>query len=489
MEKNTQLPEVLIASSDKKLSAMITRLKKEEKIRKIAARVYTSNMTDTPESIVGRNLYKIIGQLYPGALISHRSAFELRPSAEGHFYLTHAYTKNITLPGVTLHLIAGPKPIDIDIPYLDGLFISNPARAYLENLQLGYVRNGISKCLPQANLEQRLQKKLLANGENELNRLRDQARKIAADLKMEKEFRLLDKIIGAILSTRDAEKTLQSESAKAWAAGEPYDPQRVELFTSLFEQLANKDFKHYPDINTTEPAYKNFAFFESYFSNYIEGTEFEVEEAKQIVDTGVAIPARDEDSHDVLGTFYITSNRKEMSILPKDPDEMINILQRRHSILLSARPSKSPGLFKEQKNKAGNSHFVDYRLVRGTLKKGFEVYRAIQDPVARAYFILFMISEVHPFTDGNGRISRIMMNAELSAAGMSKIIIPTVYRIDYIDALKRLTQNGEPATIIRAMERVRLFSSGLDGSDYDALKAYLEQCNAFRDEQEYILRF
>ena len=488
MEKNTQLPEVLIASSDKKLSAKITRLKKEEKIRKIAARVYTSNLTDTPERIVGRNLYKIIGQLYPGALISHRSAFELRPSEGGHFYLTHAYTKNITLPGVTLHLLAGPKPMVIDIPYLDGLFISNPARAYLENLQLGYVRNGISKCLPQAELERRLEKKLLANGEKELNHLRDQAREIAADLKMDNEFRLLDIIIGAILSTREAE-TLQSETAKAWAAGEPYDSQRIELFTSLFEHLANKDFKHYPDINSAETAYKNFAFFESYFSNYIEGTEFEVEEAKQIVDTGVALPTRDEDSHDVLGTFYITSNRKEMSILPKDPDDLVGILQRRHSILLSARPTKSPGLFKEQNNKAGNSHFVDYRLVRGTLKKGFEIYRAIQDPVARAYFILFMISEVHPFTDGNGRISRIMMNAELSAAGMSKIIIPTVYRIDYIDALKRLTQNGEPSTIIRAMERVRLFSSGLDGTDYDALKAYLEQCNAFKDEQEYILRF
>ena len=488
MDKNTQLPEILIASSDKKISAMITRLKKEEKIRKIASRVYTSNLTDTPEIIVGRNLYRIIGLLYPGALISHRSAFELRPSAEGHFYLTYAYTKNIALPGVTLHLVSGPKPIGIDIPFLDGLFISNPARAFLENLQLGYVRNGISKCLPQAQLEQRLEKKLLANGEKELNHLRDQAREIASELKMDKEFRLLDKIIGAILSSREAE-SLQSETAQAWAAGEPYDTQRIELFTSLYEHLANKDFKHYADINTSEPAYKNFAFFESYFSNYIEGTEFEVEEAKQIVDTGVALPTRDEDSHDVLGTFYITSNRREMSILPKNPDDLIGILQRRHSILLSARPSKSPGLFKEQNNKAGNSHFVDYRLVRGTLKKGFEIYRAIQDPVAKAYFILFMISEVHPFTDGNGRISRIMMNAELTAAGMPKIIIPTVFRIDYIDALKRLTQNGEPATIIRAMERVRLFSSGLDGSDYDSLKTYLEQCNAFRDEQEYILRF
>ena len=178
-----------------------------------------------------------------------------------------------------------------------------------------------------------------------------------------------------------------------------------------------------------------------------------------------------------------------MSILPKDPDDLISILQRRHSILLSARPTKTPGLFKEQNNKAGNSHFVDYRMVRGTLKKSFEIYRALQDPVARAYFILFVISEVHPFNDGNGRISRIMMNAELTAADMPKIIIPSVYRIDYIDALKRLTQNGEPSTIIRALERVRLFSSGLDGSDYDTLREYLEQCNAFRDEQEYILRF
>ena len=488
MKKNTQLPEILIATSDKKLSAMITRLKKEEKIRKIASRVYSSNLTDTPDSIIKRNLYTIIGKLYPGALISHRSAFELRPSADGHFYLTYSYTKNIYLPGVTLHLIAGHKPIGIDNRFLDGLYISHPARAYMENLQLGYVRNGISKCLPQAELEAKLETKMLANGEKELNHLRDQAREISAELQLEKEFRLLDKIIGAILSSGAAEM-LQSESVKAWAAGEPYDSQRIELFTSLFEHLVNKDFKHYIDINSTEPAYKNFAFFESYFSNYIEGTEFEVEEAKQIVDTGVALPTRDEDSHDVLGTFYITSNRKEMSILPKDPDDLIGILQRRHSILLSARPSKTPGLFKEQNNKAGNSHFVDYRMVRGTLKKSYEIYRAIQDPVARAYFILFVISEIHPFNDGNGRISRIMMNAELTAAGLPKIIIPTVYRIDYIDALKRLTQNEEPATFIRALERVRLFSSGLDGADYDALKAYLEQCNAFRDEQEYILRF
>lgn len=488
MEKIAPLPEVLIASSDKKESARLTALKQNGTIKKIAPRVYTSNLTDSEENIIRRNLYRIVGMLYPGALISHRSAFELRPSAEGHFYLTYKYTKNISVPGVTLHLLEGPGPLDNDVPYLDGLSISSPTRAFLENLQLGYVRNGISKCLPQAELEEKLEKKLLANGEKELNRIREEARELAPRLHLEDEFKLLDKIISAILATRESD-ALQSDTARAWATGEPYDAERIELFSSLFEHLSKKDFKHYSDINASEAAYKNFAFFESYFSNYIEGTEFEVEEAKHIVDTGVAIPTRDEDSHDVLGTFYLTSNRKEMSVVPSSPDDLIGILQRRHSILLSARPTKTPGLFKEQNNRAGNSHFVDYRLVRGTLKKAYEIYQAILDPVSKAYFMLFMVSEVHPFNDGNGRISRIMMNAELAAAGMARIIIPTVYRIDYIDALKRLTQNSEPATFIRAMERVRLFSSQLDGSDYDQLKWYLEQCNAFKDEPEYILRF
>ena len=43
-----------------------------------------------------------------------------------------------------------------------------------------------------------------------------------------------------------------------------------------------------------------------------------------------------------------------------------------------------------------------------------------------AAFMLFLVSEVHPFIDGNGRVARIMMNAELVAGGQVKILIPTV---------------------------------------------------------------
>ncbi len=48
----------------------------------------------------------------------------------------------------------------------------------------------------------------------------------------------------------------------------------------------------------------------------------------------------------------------------------------------------------------------------------------------------FFISDIHPFNDGNGRISRVMMNAELYSQGLTTIIIPNVYRSDYLSKCK-----------------------------------------------------
>lgn len=201
------------------------------------------------------------------------------------------------------------------------------------------------------------------------------------------------------------------------------------------------------------------------------------------------MPARNADSHDVLGTFQIVASRREMRRTPQTAEELIEILQERHRVMMAARPDRDPGMFKMKNNHAGDTHFVDYTLVRGTLMKGFEYYQALESPFAKALFMLFMISEVHPFNDGNGRISRIMMNAELVHADQSKIIIPTVFREDYLNALRRLTRKGDPSVIVRAISRVRQFSANITGEDFVATKEYLEKCYAFKDGDGYILRF
>ena len=161
------------------------------------------------------------------------------------------------------------------------------------------------------------------------------------------------------------------------------------------------------------------------------------------------MPNRDEDSHDVLGTYKLVSNREEMNITPGNPEEFLTILLYRHKVLLSARTSKKPGAFKDKNNRAGETHFVDHTLVKGTLIKGFDFYQALTAPFAKAAYIMFLVSEVHPFLDGNGRTARVMMNAELVKQGQTKIIVPTVYRDDYIRALRKLNKTARSQSLYK----------------------------------------
>jgi hypothetical protein len=47
---------------------------------------------------------------------------------------------------------------------------------------------------------------------------------------------------------------------------------------------------------------------------------------------------------------------------------------------------------------------------------------------------------------------RVMMNAELSAKRLSKIIIPTVYREDYMGALRKLTRQRVADAYVRMLK-------------------------------------
>ena len=252
--------------------------------------------------------------------------------------------------------------------------------------------------------------------------------------------------------------------------------------------MISQEFEYKAEYNKTPDAYRSFAFFESYFSNYIEGTVFEIEEAEKVIITQKPLPARHDDSHDVLGTYQLVSNRKEMQVIPKTAEELLEILQYRHQVLLSSRVDKKPGKFKDKNNFAGNTAFVDMSLVRGTLLKSFEYYQVLSHPFAKAAYIMFVISEVHPFLDGNGRVARVMMNAELTAKNQSKIIIPTVYRDDYLGALRKLTRQQDPLVYIKMLGRAHRFSSTIIGSTTNEMRNILEKSNAFLEHTEGVLK-
>ena len=481
------LQEIICSSQDAKISKQITKLLSAGVIRKIAPRVYSSNLDEPIEGIIRRNLFQILGTIYPGTMLSHRSAFEFQPTKTGQLFITSSYTKKVKLPGITLQFLEGASPIEGDNMFSGELYVSQKARAFLENLQSTKKLGSTSKCLSLPEIEERLEQIIRVNGEEELNKLRDQARAIAEQLKMHKEFEKLNRLISALLTTKTS-KILSSPLAIARAFGKPYDPTRLELFETLFRELKQSEFPYLEEKNITPTSFRNFAFFESYFSNYIEGTVFEIDEAKQIIQTNKPIPSRNDDSHDVLGTYQIVSNKKEMELTPSTPEEFLKIISFRHSILLSARTDKNPGLFKDKNNFAGSTAFVDFNLVSGTLVQSFDYYSALDHPFAKAAYIMFVMSEVHPFLDGNGRIARVMMNAELVKAGQSKIIIPTVFREDYMGALKKFTKQRKCDTYIKMLKRAHEFSANVYSENMNDMQVYLTSCNAFIEDSDVILK-
>ena len=84
--------------------------------------------------------------------------------------------------------------------------------------------------------------------------------------------------------------------------------------------------------------------------------------------------------------------------------------------------------------------------------------------------MMFLVSEVHPFADGNGRVARIMMNTELVAAGENRIIVPTVHRNNYL--------------MVRAMDFAQRYTAAVDFSDFERARSILEKTHGFADPNE-----
>jgi hypothetical protein len=471
------LPEIFVSNAE--LAAAVSRETKLGRLRKVGSRLYTRNLKEPPEKIVRRNLWPLVAAYLPGALISDRTALENRPAADGSVFLIADHKRPISLPGVTLRPRKGPPALESDRPFIGSLRLASPARAFLENMRSSRARDGAARTLSKREIEERLDEVLRRSGETAVQRLRDEARKIARLLGMLDEFERLDILIGTLLGTHKA--PLESPIAIARAAGLPYDPQRLDLFQRLFAELAGSAPVTRLARSSDGPA---LPFFEAYFSNFIEGTEFAVDEAADIVFKGHIPRGRPEDAHDVLGTWKVVSDEQEMSRRPGSFEELATLLKSRHAAIMEGRPEKGPGQFKADPNRAGATLFVAPELVLGTLAKGFEIYRGLTSPLHRAIFMMFLVSEVHPFADGNGRAARIMMNAELVAAGANRIIVPTVYRNNYLMALKALSQNGIAEALVRAMDFAQRYTAAIDFADMDRARFILDRTYAFVDPNE-----
>lgn len=473
-----ELPETFVSNSE--TTNLASKGVRAGKLRKLASRLYTKDLTSLPEVIIRRNLWQIVAGYFPNALVADRTALEGEPAKDGSVFLvSQGAQSKVSVPGYTLCPRPGAKAQPTDLPFMGVLRLSSPARALLDNFVPSRSRGSVSRTLTRKETEAHLDNILRRSGEDELNKLRDEARKIASTIGREKEFASLNKMIGALLNTQADH--LQTASARARQKGLAFDPVRLEMFEALRSELYRM-----PPQTRLESASDGttLPFFEAYFSNFIEGTEFAIEDAAAIVFENHIPKARPQDAHDILGTYRIVSDHKGMSRTPESLTDFEFLLKRRHAEIMQARPDKSPGVYKRAPNRAGVTMFVAPDLVRGTLDQGLKVCRSLSAPFQRAAFMMFLISEVHPFDDGNGRVARIMMNAELVAGREQRIIIPTIYRANYLAALKAISNRAACEPLIRMLDYAQRFTLSIDWRDFARARADLNTANAFMDSAE-----
>ena len=471
-------------------SRAVRALLREGRIRQVAGRLYTKNLDDPLQDVARRRAWAIAAGVFPGAVIVDRTAFEARPAGqEGSIFLCSDTSRVVRLPGLVLNCRRGPGPVAGDTPFMgEALYLSSWPRRFLDNMRQSRARSGVKRTLSRAELEVQLERLLANRGEGELNRLRDEAAEIAPLIDREQEAKELLTLIGALLGTRDS--PLASTIGRAARAGESWDEDRVALFDVLFAAL----HKHVPiDRPAPERISPNFSFYEAYFSNFIEGTEFTVEEAQEIVFEGAIPVDRPQDAHDILGTFDLVSDPALRGRSPTDAEDLVSLLSIFHARIMAGRPEERPGHFKTKRNRAGNTEFVAPSRVLGTLRRGFERYGALAPGFPRAVFAMFLVAEAHPFADGNGRVARALANAELTAAGQQRLMIPIVFRDDYLQGLRAMSRLEAPTALIKVLARAQEWVASVEWSSASSSRIDLERTHALltpaeAEEQGVILR-
>lgn len=442
-------------------------------LKRIRQGVYTNARWEAVPKLLHNKWYQVVAYLFPTAVISHSTAVSLLPHNKV-IYITAPIKirKKVQISDLlTIEVLPGDVE-HLKEPFQPNSFRSSPSRYLLENLQISHKDVAAPKSLGKNWVEQELCRLIERYGENELNRIREEAREHCVVLKMEKEFRTLNGLIGAILSTQPI-GSLSSKIAIAVARKEPFDQNRIQMFENLARYLHQCDLVSRP-FEYNFVSWRNLSFFESYFSNYIEGTEFEIEEAEQIIFEQNEISHRYQDSHDVLAVFDIVQDYTEMATVPNNADELIDLLKQRHALMMNARPDKRPGLLKLKANKAGDTLFVQPNHVEATLARAFPIYQNLPNGLARAIFMQFLVSECHPFDDGNGRIARIMMNAELVSAEEIKIIVPTVHRDSYLNGLRAATRTNRFRTMTKVFSDLQGYTHSIEWADYSEARITLE---------------
>ncbi|MEK6968329.1 MAG: Fic family protein [Nanoarchaeota archaeon] len=213
-----------------------------------------------------------------------------------------------------------------------------------------------------------------------------------------------------------------------------------ELYGKALEEIKeswNKKYKDYPQ-SSKDKYVESFMIKFTYDSNKIEGSTLTLKETadllqEQITPKNKALKfVKEAEAHKKI--FYeMLENKKKLNLatvlhwhkgLFKDADPEIAGIIRKHPVAIARSKVELP-------------LHVEVDLLLREFFIWYNKYHGKINPVVMAGLAHLKFVSIHPFSDGNGRISRLIMNHTLNSLGYPMLNIEYSNRNAYYTALER----------------------------------------------------
>lgn len=193
----------------------------------------------------------------------------------------------------------------------------------------------------------------------------------------------------------------------------------------------------------------------TYNSNAIEGNTLTLMETKVVLE-GITVGGK------TLKEHLETVNHREaifyVEDIVKNEEELTEWqIKNIHKLILKGIDDKYAGSYRDQKVLISGAEHIPPEpfLIKDQMENFINWYDNEGQnlhPVERASMVHIIFVGIHPFIDGNGRTSRLLLNLELMKSGYPPIIIKKENRLKYYNALDKAHTSKDNKDFINIVE-------------------------------------
>ena len=200
----------------------------------------------------------------------------------------------------------------------------------------------------------------------------------------------------------------------------------------------------------------------TYHSNAIEGNTLTLQETKVVLE-GITIGGRSLREH-----LEAINHREAIlfleTLVQEDETLRETDIKGLHSLILRGIDDNNAGIYRNLNVRiSGARHmppdFLQVPELMHAFATWYQAEAAALHPIERAARVHSDFVKIHPFVDGNGRTSRLLMNLELLKSGFPPVVLPVERRLAYYEALDRahVDEDFQPFVSLIAEQAVLAF--------------------------------